>query len=68
MRADMVLFTTRAGGAVFSAGSSNFLAVVAADGFANHAATLTENVLRALLAKGALRGSRYTSEDALVRR
>jgi N,N-dimethylformamidase len=68
VRADMVLFTARAGGAVFSVGSSNFLAAVAAEGFANHAATLTENVLRALLAKGALRGSRHTSEDALVRR
>jgi N,N-dimethylformamidase len=68
VRADMVLFTTRSGGAVFSAGSSNFLAAVAADRFGSEAATLAENVLRAFVADGALRGSRFTSEDALVRR
>jgi N,N-dimethylformamidase len=49
VRADMVFFETGGGGAVFSVGSINWLASLAAHGFANNVARITGNVLRRFL-------------------
>jgi N,N-dimethylformamidase len=49
VRADMVFFETGQGGAVFSVGSINWLASLAADGFANNVSRITQNVLQRFL-------------------
>ena len=49
VRADMVFFETGDGGAVFSVGSINWLSSLAARGYANNVARITDNVLRRFL-------------------
>ena len=66
VRADMVMFTTRNGGAVFSVGSSAWASGLPVDNFDNDAARVTGNVLDAFVARGRLRGSRFGDEDDLV--
>ncbi len=66
VRADMVLTTTRSGGAVFSAGSSAWISGLPIDQFDNPVARVTRNVLEAFVASGRLRGYRYDDEDDLT--
>jgi N,N-dimethylformamidase len=49
VRADMVLFETAQGGAVFSVGSINWLGSLGWNGYDNNVARVTENVLRRFL-------------------
>jgi N,N-dimethylformamidase len=66
VRADMVLFTTRNGGAVFSAGSSAWISGLPVNDFDNPVAQITRNILDAFVARGRLRGSRFDDEDDLT--
>lgn len=53
VRSDMVYYETEGGGAVFSVGSINWNNSLAWDGYKNDIATVTENVIREFLARGA---------------
>ena len=52
VRADMVLFETPAGGAVFSVGSMNWCGALSHDGYDNAVSRITGNVLRRFAAGG----------------
>lgn len=66
VRADMVLFSTPSGGAMFSVGSSAWTLGLHGDTKDLAVKTLTLNVLRAFMASGRLKGQRFDDEDDLV--
>lgn len=58
IRADMVYFTTRNDGAVFSASSIAWGSALPINGFANDVSTIMKNVIDAFIRPGPLPGSR----------
>jgi N,N-dimethylformamidase len=63
VRADMVYFTTRDNGAVFSTGSIAWSSSLPSNGWDNNVARITQNVLDAFSRDGALPGGQYTEEE-----
>jgi len=63
VRADMVYFTTRNNGAVFSTGSIAWSSSLPCSGWDNNVARITQNVLDAFAREGALPGGQYTEEE-----
>lgn len=53
VRSDMVYYNSNGGGSVFSVGSINWNNSMAWDGYKNDIATVTENVIREFLSRGA---------------
>jgi len=63
VRADMVYFTTRNDGAVWSTGSIAWSSSLPSNGWDNNVARITRNVLDAFARAGSLPGSGYVEEE-----